>query len=79
MSRKKAPPRAEPRFLPRDPAHCSFGSLGKLGGLSVLMGSLLLVVRFRVGESGKPGSLNVSTMVLSELVAYGYFWLSERA
>ncbi len=29
--KKKVPPRPESRFVSRDPAHCSFGSLGEVG------------------------------------------------
>src|SRR5438034_1669372 len=29
--KKQVPPRPESRFVSRDPAHCSFGSLGEVG------------------------------------------------
>src|SRR5579859_2694651 len=35
--KKKAPPRPEARFLSRDPAHCSFILLEKIGLLSILV------------------------------------------
>jgi hypothetical protein len=35
--KKKVLPRPDPRFLSRDPAHCSFASLEKFGLLSILV------------------------------------------
>jgi hypothetical protein len=36
--KKKVLPRPDPRFISRDPAHCSFASLERFGLLSILVG-----------------------------------------
>jgi hypothetical protein len=35
--KKKVLPRPDPRFISRDPAHCSFASLKRFGLLSILV------------------------------------------
>jgi hypothetical protein len=77
--KKKLPPRPDAEIFSRDPAHCSFTSLEKFGLLSIL-------VSFSA-DGDLPSSLRAtSELVLqrqpwfyTRLVAYGYFWLSERA
>jgi hypothetical protein len=67
-------------ILSRDPAHCRFTSLEKFGLLS-------MVVSFSAeGDDAIGFERAASGLVASRqpwfyprLVAYGYFWLSERA
>jgi hypothetical protein len=76
--KKKAPPRPEPRFFSRDPAHCGFTCLEKW---------LSILVSFSAdGEDGFGFERAARELVherqpwfYPRLVAYGYFWLSERA
>ena len=78
--KKKAPPRPEAEILSRDPAHCSFVSLGKFG---------LLAIRVSFSADGDDAvefERAASELMLQRqpwfyprLVAYGYFWLSEGA
>jgi len=78
--KKKVLPRPEARFLSRDPAHWSFTSLEKFGLLSILVSFSAdgdAVVEFKRAASEL--LLPRQPWFYPRLVAYGYFWLSERA
>ena len=81
MSRKKAPPRPEGEIFSRDPAHCSFATVEKFGWLSILVGVSLLMVAMPSSSKERQASwlLRRQPWFYARLVAYGYFWLSERA
>jgi hypothetical protein len=80
MSRKKAPPRPEARFLSRDPDHCSFIPVEKFGWLSIVVsfsvdGGDAIEFERAASQTGAQGQ----PWFYPRLVAYGYFWFSEGA
>ena len=67
-------------IISRDPAHCSFTSLEKFGLLSILVSfSALVTMPSSLREQQASWLLRRQPWFYPRLVAYGYFWLSERA